>query len=229
MTLKMKALFKEWKESKRHAGGNFIEDGVIDKNKWEQSKLKVLFLLKEAYKTDNWGKEKPLNLCNHIREWEGPKYKIWHTVSQWAYGLHKLDETRDVVLFPEEEKDKDQIKTGLRDALFASAVVNIKKSEGNSTSDDVDLLAYVEDDWDRILQQIKLINPHIIICGNTWSNIVKKHLDKNNLKYVKTSEWVYEYDGLIFVDFWHPANHYPNKLNYYALCTAVRLSGVLSK
>lgn len=48
---KMDELFDEWKKSEQHVGKRFIEDGIIDDDKRNKSKLKVMFLLKEAYWT----------------------------------------------------------------------------------------------------------------------------------------------------------------------------------
>lgn len=223
------ALLQAWKEREaNHGRGRFISDGIIDVSMWKQSKLKVLFLLKEAYYTSNW--EEPLNLCQHIKKYikvrGEPKFKIWHTVSQWAYGLQQLYLTGDVVQFPDKNEDRNVLK----EALLSSSVINIKKCDGESTSDDSILLEYVTRDWDDyIFPQIGFVKPDIIICGATWWNVIKKYLDSDKQTYIKLSEWVYSYNNFIFIDFWHPANHYPNKLNYYSLCTAVRLSGVLGR
>ena len=206
-------LLNNWKKRPIHRGELFISDGIIDKSIWDASKVKSLFLLKEAYDSEpneDW------DLCDLIKnEWKGPKYKLWWTVSQWAYGISQIKEGN----FPPFTEDRDLLKH----ALFSSAVINIKKSGGNSKSDDSDLILYLESDWDLIEKQIIEVNPDIVVCGNTWSLIERKIQNPE-----KISDLVYSAMGFHFVDFWHPANFYPNKLNYYSLCATVSLAGIMA-
>jgi len=228
----LNALFERWRDTNRHVAKNFIADGIIDPELWCESDLKVMFLLKEAYCSKEWKghQNQTLDLCQHIRDWGGPKYKIWHTVAAWAYGLQKMHEDPDskIYSFPSDDEKEET-----RKALFSSAVVNVKKSSGESSSNDDDLYEYVKSDWYYVLEQIKLIDPQIIVCGGTWWNVIRKHvIESEGKKYfeeLKVSEWVYEYSGYFFVDFWHPANQYPNKLNYYSLCAAVQMSGIFGQ
>ena len=225
---KMKALFQEWSEREHHQSRErikgFIADGPIDYKLWESSDYKVLFLLKEAYASDKWAQ--PLDLCQHIRDWGGPKYKIWHTVAAWAFGLQQMRKNGgEIHRYPRSED-----KSECRNALFSASIVNIKKSGGESTSNDENLYEYIEKDWNNIFEQIRLLHPGIIVCGGTWWNVVRKYLIKSEGKnsFRKLGEWVYEYKGYYFIDFWHPANQYPNKLNYYSLCAAVQMAGILN-
>tara|TARA_R110002072_G_scaffold249084_3_gene408060 strand:- start:9026 stop:9667 length:642 start_codon:yes stop_codon:yes gene_type:complete len=206
--------FEEWKRREIHQGAEvFIRDGVIDRGKWglPRPKLKTLFLLKEAYSgSEDW------DLRTYLRK--GPKGNMWNQVAQWSYGLQELARTGEVAPFP-----GDKQKAAVVDAFLSAAAVNLKKSGGKSESDDSDLRKYVESDWDLLLQQIHDLAPDLVICGFTYP-IFRDRLRAPK----KRGEWIYRANGLTFVDFWHPANHYPHKLNYYSICTAVRLSGVLA-
>jgi len=62
----MNELFNEWKRRDIHQGSLFISDGANNKDLWEASNFRVLFLLKEAYDsnkiTGSW------HLPDHIKK-----------------------------------------------------------------------------------------------------------------------------------------------------------------
>jgi len=211
--------FEGWKRRELHKEQFFITDGIIDEERWKSAEIKILYILKEAYESDE----------NQSEEWDLAKYlsnglgiikkKMWWTVSQWSYGLRKLHETNEVVPFNEQFKaDED-----FNEAFLSSAIINIKKSSGKVSSNKSDLALYVKEDWDLISEQIEEINPDLIICGSTLP-IIEEHLKYTPSALKKCDEWLYKSDKYYFVDFWHPANQYPNKLNYYSLLTALRFS-----
>lgn len=201
----MNDLFEEWKERPIHEGKLFITDGIMNKEKWEKSNVKILFLLKEAYDSDP-DKIKGWDLPSLISK-KGISAKMWKSMSQWAYGLNKIHETG--VIQPFVEKGSE-----LANYLFSSAVVNIKKSSGKSNSNTKNLASYLESDWDLIEKQIHKIDPDIVVCGNTW-NLINKKLD--NIE--RISDMIYKADGnRVYIDVYHPANQYSYKLNYYYLC-----------
>ena len=103
-----------------------------------------------------------------------------------------------------------QLWKEVTESVLASAVVNIKKSRGCSSSSSDDLLQYVTADGDLLKQQVACLSPHVVICCNTW------HLVKNLWPRVKQiSERVISIDGMLVLDFWHPANRYPDVMGYY--------------
>ncbi len=214
--------FNEWKQRELHKGNFFITDGIIDKQRWESSKVKILYILKEAYVSDP-RETQEWDLCNHLTKGLTElKKKMWWTLSQWSYGINKLVETNEILQFNEGFKNDDDFN----EAFLSSAIINIKKSAGKRTSKKSDLSLYVENDWDLISKQIEEINPDLIVCGATWP-IIEKHLkaqDFLDFEKCACSEWLYQRDKYYFVDFWHPANQYPNKLNYYSLLTALKFS-----
>lgn len=197
-------LLKEWKNTSLHNDKVFISDGIIDLNKWGKKK-KILLILKEAY-----GSDEDWSLTETIKdEWKGPKYKVWWTVSYWLYLLNKT--TKDFVpLFPNKEEEAQCI-----DYLLSSAVLNIKKSNGRSYSEIEDLKKYVESDKDFILKQIEIINPDIILCGNTGQFLFPTVFGEPNK--IENTDWHYRWKNRMIIDYWHPANQYPDELCYYAL------------
>ena len=206
--IKHAQLLKRWRSRDLHRGAVFISDGVIDVDRWRAAPRKVHFLLKEAYGdsevSEDW------DLCEVIREeWRGPKYSTWQRASRWAYFAQHGSATN----FP----SYDEASAGAREALLASSFSNLKKSGGASASEAPDLSVYVEHDQSLIKEQVELIRPDIVICGYTWALV--SHLWGGP---PECSELVHREDRMLFVDYWHPANRYPGKMNYYALGAALQ-------
>jgi hypothetical protein len=202
---KQKELFHEWKQTPLHKNAVFISDGIIDIDKWLRSEKKIALFLKEAY-----GEKQDWDLSQLIREeWKGPKTKMWWTVSYWLFLLQKT--TKDYIpLFPDSDSEFNECK----DYLLSSAVINIRKSDGETSSNFETLKKYTEKDKKFLIQQIELINPDIILCGYTFNHL-KELLGE--VKPVPNTEWIYKYGDRLIIDFWHPANQYPNRLCYYTL------------
>lgn len=195
-------LLDRWSAEENHVGKGFIRDGIIDPIRWESSSCKVLLLLKEAY--DAPDKTEGFDLCELLRDkWQGPKNNIWWNAAYWCHAAQSLD-------CPPPLPSDDASYNAAKNALLASSIVNIKKSSGRSSSDNEDLKSYANKDKEYIRKQIELINPQIVICGYTWEFV------NDFWKSRKISDLVYVADGRIFIDYWHPANQYPHKLNYYA-------------
>lgn len=201
-------LMRRWENKTLHKDKNFIEDGIIDINLWEKTDNKILFILKEAY--GDYG-----DLCRLIRdEWKGAKYKIWWTVSYWLYALQKM-EGNSIPVFPKDEAQFNECSN----YLLSSAVVNIKKSNGRESSDYDDVLKYAKEDGNMLKEQITLINPDIILCGNTFDFF--KEFWAEAIHPVSDTDFIYKTKHCVVIDFWHPANQFPNKLCFYALCAIV--------
>ncbi len=201
-------LFGEWKNLPLHKEKVFIEDGIIDIDRYLSSEKRIMLFLKEAY-----GEEENWNLADIIRDnWKGPKYKVFWTASYWIYLLNTINHL-EIPLFPSSEEKLD----ACRNYLLSSAIVNVKKSNGESLSTHEDIMEYALHDKKLILKQIRIIDPQIILCGNT-----KEFFDivwDRELRAVEKTEFIYESDGKIIIDYWHPSNLYPDKLCYYALGT----------
>jgi len=198
----MQKLFDEWKKREIHKNSLFITDGANDVSLWESSGFRVLFLLKEAYDSENTKGCWSLPSYIQRRKAAGRTFK---PLGQWAYGIQGIKIDGEVRDFLEGGKQ-------INDALMSSAVINLKKSQGRKSSSNENLSEYIESDWDLLEKQMTMLAPHIIICGKTFPLI------KDKLKGVKKiSDRVYQYREFIFVDFWHPANRASNLMNYYAL------------
>ena len=201
-----KAVLEKWRARPIHATSTFVSDGPIDPNRWLKIEPRVLFLMKEAY--GDTGPGETWDLPELIREdWKGPKYKLWWTLGYWAYGIQRLT-NGPIPSNPWDDQRWEQV----RESVLGSAVVNIKKSRGRSQSNNDDLRRYVFKDGDLLKRQVKCLSPHVMVCCSTW-NLVKDLWPQTE----EISERVYRIDGMQVLNFWHPANRYPDVMNYYTL------------
>lgn len=208
-------LLTRWSEMPHHRGKSFIKDGIINIDLWNRAPKKVLLILKEAYGEQDASEGYDLRQVIS-EEWRGPKYKIWWTAAYWCYAIHQS--TGAMPRIP----SNDQCYALASQSLLASATINVKKSDGKSFSDFNDIAQHAQVDGEFLRAQVELINPEIIICGNTWEAI--SHLWPNA---VSTYDFVWKDSSRFFIDFWHPANQFPNELNYYALGCLLQNGGAL--
>ena len=104
---------------------------------------------------------------------------------------------------------------------LASAIVNVKKSGGTSTSDARDIQSFVERDASLIQEQIRLIDPQIVICGGTWECTQMLWPDATYIY-----DMVWRTTDRYFIDFWHPGDWTPEQALYYSLAAILQYSGV---
>lgn len=202
-----KVLLDEWRERPRHAEQIFVSDGPVDWDRWSSTaKRRVLFLAKDAH-----GEGPSWDLSQWIRE-EGPKYNLWWNVGYWAYGIQRIN-AENVPANPAVEELWDEVT----ESLLTSAVINIKKSGGQSSSDNEDLRSYVKQDGDLIKEQVKCCNPQVMVCCGTW-RLVKNLWGEAE----EVSERVYRSNGMFILDYYHPSAHYPIVMHYYAAMVLVQ-------
>lgn len=203
------AMFKEWKSKAKHQGAPFIEDGIVNPELWFSEQTtgapKILFVLKEAY-------GESYCLCDSLRE-KGPWGSIWKRVAEWTYGILNTTAQRTARYTELDWHTANEL-------LSHIAVMNLKKSNGTSNSNDEDLKKYADEDCGLLVHQLELINPTIIICGSTFSllnDALNLGFDKKNHH---NDNWYYwDTKGRLCLDFYHPANQYPALLNYYAIAS----------
>jgi hypothetical protein len=196
-----------------HAGKGFILDGIIDEARWRSARRKVLLLLKEAY--DEPGVTEGFDLRAVIRDrWKGAKYNIWWNAAYWCYAAQAQS---GVPPLPASEAEY----VAANEALLGAAVVNVKKSDGRSESSETDIARYATLDGSLLKEQIRLIHPEIVICGSTFGAVRDLWPAA-----AQAYDLLWKCDGMLIVDFWHPANQFPKKLNYYCLGCILEGGGV---
>lgn len=219
----LEELFKDWQEKNRHQGKLFNRDGIIDENEWNNlpQNKRILFLLKEAYhknEDDELLQNQYYDLANDLKK-NGP-WKMWYKVVDWIYAILNTTETK---LADYEACSK---VSSNNEILRKAAVVNIKKSGGKSHSNYEELRNYVAADREELLEEIKLINPGVIICGYT-SSLFKEIVGKENIT-EESKNWYYFWGDTLVIDYYHPANQYPALVNFYAVASIYQ-KALLSK
>lgn len=223
---KMQCLFSEWQEKKGETSytkdtevttvkidhtKDFICDGVVWPESWFSTSFRPLFLLKEAYGNGKWNLTKCLS-----QSWKA--YPMWKRVSRWTYGLENTSESK-IATYKDWKSSDAYIDCDGNEYITHIAVVNIKKSGGKSHSDMNDIRAYANFDRKFLRTELEYCDPTIIICGYTGSALeiilgkeFRSKREPNDFYYVTLNN----HDVLV-LDYWHPANHYPDILNYYGL------------
>ena len=208
-------MLHEWEERDKQLGRkHFIADGIVNEDIWfnQNESDRICFFLKEAYLSEE---EKKANYdWNLVKDSldKGIVKKMWHTVAEWTYGIHNTTATHIPQYYKlSKETEIKEIKK--------IAVVNPKKSDGNPNTKWDELEDIVKNDgtFDLIKREIEIINPKVLICGNNVSllyNYVFKDID---IDYIRSKHYYWRNEMLI-IDHYHPANQFPNYMNYYTLC-----------
>ena len=221
----LEALLDEWenKESSpdgyiNHRSNRFIRDGIVndEPEKWYSQECRPLFLLREAYGGDQgWDiRAYVRSVADRVRK--DRSWPTWYNVTRWAYGILKTSADGDFPSLP----DNSIITTKSNGhPLKQIAVVNIKKSNGQKTSKLGDLMRYAEYDATEIWQEIKLIDPTVIISANAKK--IQDTLAEKNGFTIDRQDWTSHLEinnhKVILIEYWHPANRHPMIMNYYAL------------
>ena len=170
-----------------------ILDGIIDKRKWSDANLKVLFLLKETYG----------NL--------GGFYDVRKYINQYGACGHTYKPCGRILKYLNSGLDNNNEYNFY---LQSATVINCINNYGHNrhTSDERLWELYNESRNATVIARIKCIKPDIIICGNTYkffsylnSQLKLPNIDKlTAYKITKTNSL---FDGIIISNSVHPSYH----------------------
>lgn len=204
-------LFRSWKESNPIYKNNFAEDGIINFDSWKESKIKVLFVLKDTNGFNG-------NLCNRILEkfQDSKKPKTWFTSALW--NIATIYTTAKGFLCLTEANDK-AVET-----FRNVSVMNLKKLPGQTSVEMHEIEKHAYNDAEFIKMQLELINPDVIICGKTF-DILRKTQKISAINIDNNENWLYlDNDERLYIAHWHPAAQYSDHLTYNALCAVLFLA-----
>lgn len=215
---KMVQLFHEWQAKAIHAGSVFNLDGIVDPAEWAKQEKHILFVLKEAYHSDEY--PSPVyDLTQDLRDyapWKGDT--VWRRVAEWANGI--------LLSGPDSMESYRKLSDAEANAVLRRiAIVNIKKSHGTPQSDPDDLRHFAEADKELLYRQIELIEPDIIVCGNTFeflNIVIGTHDTPIDREGQHSDNWHYRWRDRMILDYYHPAALYPAQLLYYGLLGCYR-------
>ena len=170
--VKIEELFAKWlKKSQSYsddAKKHFYKDGIVDENIWfsQSNAFRPLFILKDV---NGNGSTDCATVSNFVKDINDDVQKgietTWRRLVTLAEGLYKVyikdQDTQKYEIIGAEQKDRYE------KALNRIAIMNLKKQEGEKSISDKTLRCYICRYRDEILEQIKLINPSVIICCGT--------------------------------------------------------------
>ena len=203
----IKLLMDDWEEKHKNNGyKRFIRDGIVCEEKWEaQHTPRVCYFLKEAYTSNENG----YNLVEDLHDCERP-WTMWRKVAIWTQAIYNA--FNDNIC----EYDDEVLRSKEKEIIDRIAVVNVKKSNGGSESEYEDLKKYAIEDRLEIKRELEIIQPDIIVCGNNLS-LLKLVLGEELQNDDTWDNMLALWKDTLVLDCYHPAVHYPNRVNYYAL------------
>jgi len=215
----------DWGAGCESGEGRFIADGPICWDTWLASDKRLVFLMKEACDLDlcNEWKDSEYRNTALARHWSLPslirqtfahgdqEHRTWQNLALWSDAMHRFDRSR----LPIHEIADPEFKTEALASLSRSAIVNLKKYDGASSSDKSDLAAHLQSEvngrnnaeW--LAKQLRILQPDWVICCSTW-DLVKEALgDAFSLTNPPSRKtWAAaEHADIVWYDYWHPAWH----------------------
>lgn len=188
---------------KNLAGQVIAYDGAVNEEKYNKQDFKVVFLLKEVNNKENKESGSLVDWLATLNSYEKKTWKkTWLNVCYWCEILKDLNVNfSDIYAKTEEEITK---------ILHNVAVVNIKKTFGDSKSIYEELQKAIKDYGDLTLYEIeKIIQPKLVICCGTFE-LAQLLFQTVKQKTVQTetlscgTEYFIE-DGIYYLKFVHPA------------------------
>ena len=165
------ALKSRWEQRKTKSDSALVWDGIIDKDKWDAYHLKLAFILKEAFSKPNdedWDIAKAYAEDGGLFSVGGnanAKQAMHNRIVEWAYAIDAALHNKDAISQDEAQANDHAL---CRKVMLSSAYINIKKINGSPSSSYSDLVKIAERDKELIINQIKLINPNVILFCSTF-------------------------------------------------------------
>lgn len=188
-----------------------VYDGIVDEACFEEQKKKVLFLLKDGndpnrYEDGNGYTYRDLyETSMATTDSETPKtrlYTMWRYMCMWMGIIENPNFSLEQCWSKETGFDVDK----MRKYLLHIATVNIKKSAGRGTNDetyDPALKRAVTHYYDLIKEEIALIKPNLVICGDTFTYI-KDQYDVT-IEILPNGRRFFSFEDCIYLEYWHPS------------------------
>ncbi len=156
-----------------------ITDGVVCPKAYSKAGVRIMLLLREAYDKDFTSYSKNRELREDVENGHpmfGNQKMFVPNLTKWLATVSLIAKDGFLRLSDEEVTTfvtSWNIKS-FRQAIYQSAYVNIKKSDGKPRSSKTELRRYCSQGWKTLTSQIKYMNPTVIIGGNVIDEIMAK-------------------------------------------------------
>ena len=170
-----------------------IGDGIINPEIFSIQNPKILFICKEH----NQLLDELKNADYKIWWNQGLKYSFSRRIAEWSFGLLNNFEAFDKIT------DYDRLKS-----LQSIAFINVKKIAAGSKADHDELNELIIKSKNSLLNQIRSINPDLIICSlGQWKLIHSLFdVDWEDFKSVEGMNGSFDWEGIKIIGFRHPSN-----------------------
>lgn len=201
-TEQLNSLFEQWERRNPDYHGVFVKDGIIDEVLFDEAKHKILFIAKEK----NDLSQRP----GDFREWWSQElmYTFTIRISEWSFGILNN--------FP----CYDQVRRSVPlkfEALHQIAFMNVKKSGGRGLSEYDRITSHIKLNLDFIHEEIRIIDPDIIILGVSWKEIRTQLFPEIEWKESGYDIAVSRFNNSKVIDFYHPSSRNSGSASYCLL------------
>lgn len=193
-------LMCEWATEVREWTGKhdatFFKDGIFNQEAWDKSEIKLLFVLKEVHEKTKgasepsaYGIENSIDFVSTENGGSDP-YKgeeaMWKRVGILANAIFKMKTNPSAIPQYEELQKEMQDNNNHKKTCDRIAVINLKKLAGGNYADSKESKAtlcfecHATKFYDKLIKQIDLIDPTIIICCGKNSVIESLGLKKED-------------------------------------------------
>lgn len=137
---------------------------------------------------------------------------FYRKLKRWVYGIFKSTNESDIPTFDYVYGNSDELAKFYEQAPLVR--INCKMKNGGNTVSNNELLSYINNDKEFLIQQIKMYQPNVIVCcGNqNEENIILTQLVRGiygDLKVIEnTGNWVYysKDSNVLVIDSYHPSS-----------------------
>lgn len=183
-----------------------IVDGIVNIEKYLQSRLKILWILKEPYDDIKNGLPSGggWHFCNNFLAPDGFYKRIgqsratWHPIIYVTYGI-----LNDFMSY--ESMDYIRDDESMAEIIRSVAVINVRKLPGfTRTYDYSSICTAYNEHKDILLKQIETYNPDIVIGGST----LQLFFDDLGIRNTLTNNGTIDYairNSKLFISAYHPA------------------------
>lgn len=174
-----------------------IFDGIVNEKEYQNSKVKILWILKDANSTGEDDSYDLREAIGNLRTKTGVRKGWEKTFNNIIYVTNAiLNKTEwENTPYPKDEPE-------IVDVLKQIAYINVKKVGGGSQSVDSELYHHYEKSKELLLNQINEFDPDVIIFGNTY-RFFKNDLDLNEMNVFGTCHATAK-AGRIYINAYHP-------------------------
>jgi hypothetical protein len=193
-----------------------VDDGILNRKKWDETFPKILFLFKEATKSSGWTKIAGVP----IDTTKGDNWRFWPNVLLWKHAMYGAFNEQRVPPYPLLEDTKEH-RTN-KGILNEIAYVNFNKKLGESRSDNGSIARIASENRNDLSTQIDSIRPTVVYCCRTNFNAYQAIYP--DAKIEKLAQDIYVHNQRFIITFYHPS--------YWAIgreCFYQMLSDILSQ